>query len=161
MEQLDLMPDAERMPTLQSLAVIIPTMTLWQPWACLVERGHKPYETRGKPPPKRLLGKRIAIHAAARKPRAKDVTDEEYEAISECFGFCNYPEMLPRGVVVCTALLSYAKPVEEVPHDLFGDYRPGRWAWKLDDVRAIEPHIPAKGMQTWGWPWAIPSSLTI
>lgn len=159
MEQLSLIAPEEMPPRLYD--GVIPTMTLWQPWACLVERGFKPFETRGKAPPRRLLGQRIAIHAAARKPRTGDVTDDEYEAISECFGFCNYPEMLPRGVIVCTALLSWAKPEEEVPHDLFGDYRPGRWAWKLDDVRPIEPHIAAKGMQTWGWPWPIPAGIKV
>lgn len=143
------------------IPIIIPALTLWQPWACLIERGHKPWETRGKAPPKRLIGRRIAIHAAARKPRSSDVTDEEYEAISDCFGFCNYPAMLPRGVIVCTAILSEAKPAEEVPHDLFGNYSPGRWAWRMADVRPIEPHIPAKGMQTWGWPWQVPAGIEI
>lgn len=139
----------------------MPAITLWQPWACLIERGHKIYETRSKPPPKRLVGQRVAIHAAARKPRTKDVTDEEYEAIAECFGYCNYPEMLPLGVIVCTAIIAGAMPAQSVPRDLFGDYTPGRWAWLLKDVRPIEPHIPAKGMQTWGWPWSVPSNITI
>jgi hypothetical protein len=155
------MPDVRPTSAVQSDVLVIPVMTLWQPWACLIELGFKPYETRGKQPPKRLMGQRIGIHAAMRKPRHSDVTDEEYEAISDCFGFCNYPEMLPRGVVVCTAILSDAKPAEQVPHDLFGDYRPGRWAWKLDDVRPIEPHVPAKGKQTWGWTWTVPAGVKI
>lgn len=139
----------------------LPAITLWQPWACLIEIGAKPYETRSKPPPKRLIGQRVAIHASARKMRASDVTDEEYEAISDAFPFCNYMEMLPLGVVVCTAVIAEALPVEYVPRDLFGDYSAGRWAWRLEDVRKIVPHIPAKGMQAKGWVWPIPDHVTI
>ena len=141
--------------------LIIPALTMWQPWACLVELGHKPWETRGRKAPERLMGRRIAIHAAARKPRINDVSEEEYEAISDAFGFCNYIDRLPLGVVVCTAVLSECHPVEEVTHDLFGDYSPGRWAWKLDDIRPVEPHVPAKGQQLWGWPWKVPASVAI
>jgi len=138
--------------------LILPAMTLWQPWACLVEVGAKPYETRGKPPPKRLMGRRIAIHAAVRKMRFKDMSQEFIDACYDVFGGCHWSGMLPYGVVVCTAILSDAKPVEEVEHDLFGDYNPGRWAWKLDDVQPIKPHVPAKGRQQWGWPWTVPTN---
>jgi len=44
----------------------IPAVTLWQPWASLIASGAKPFETRAFPIPARLLGKRVAIHAAAR-----------------------------------------------------------------------------------------------
>lgn len=37
---------------------IIPVITLWQPWACLVEIGAKTFETRHFEIPDRLLGKR-------------------------------------------------------------------------------------------------------
>ena len=40
--------------------------TLWQPWASLIAIGAKYYETRDYPPPAKLLGQRIAIHAAVR-----------------------------------------------------------------------------------------------
>lgn len=42
-------------------------ITLHQPWASLIACGAKPYETRSFPPPAGLIGRRIAIHAAARK----------------------------------------------------------------------------------------------
>lgn len=141
--------------------IIIPAMTLWQPWACLVEIRAKPYETRGKPPPKRLIGKRIAIHAAARKQRMSDMDDETHEVICDAFGNCHWFHTLPLGVVVCTAILTEALPVENVPHDAFGNYAPGRWAWKLDDVIPVNPHVPAKGMQTWGWNWLVPDGVNI
>ena len=38
-------------------------LTLHQPWATMVALGSKPYETRSWPPPAKLIGQRIAIHA--------------------------------------------------------------------------------------------------
>lgn len=141
--------------------IIMPAITLWQPWACLIEVGAKPYETRGKPPPKRLIGQRVAIHAAVRKMRFKDMTQEFCDACYEAFGGCHWAGTLPYGVVVATAVIAEGVPAETVTPDLFGDYSPGRWAWRLTDVRRVDPHIPAKGMQTWGWPWSVPVGVTV
>jgi hypothetical protein len=41
-------------------------LTLWQPWAWCVAHGGKTIENRPLPPPKALLGQRLAIAAAAR-----------------------------------------------------------------------------------------------
>jgi hypothetical protein len=138
--------------------LIIPAVTLWQPYACLIEIGAKPYETRSFQPPRRLMGKRIAIHAAARKIRHSDFDDETADAIGDAFGHCLWFDSLPLGVVVCTAILAEAVPAPRVQYDHFGDYRAGRWAWRLDDVRPVKPHVPAKGQQMIGWPWTVPDS---
>jgi hypothetical protein len=37
----------------------------------------------------------------------------------------------------------------------YGDFRPGRWAWLLADVRPVVPAIPARGRQGL-WPWVDP-----
>ncbi len=38
---------------------------------------------------------------------------------------------------------------QELP---FGDYRPGRWAWLLEDIRPLDEPIPARGHQgLWEW----------
>ena len=141
--------------------ITMPAITLWQPYACLIEIGMKPWETRSKPPPQRLMGKRVAIHAAARKMRQSDFGEEQFEAMTDAFGRCTWFHDLPLGVVVCTAVIDCALPARLVTADHFGDYGGDRWAWKLEDVRPIEPHIPAKGMQTWGWPWRVPAGVTI
>lgn len=141
--------------------IIMPAITLWQPWACLIEVGAKVCETRSKPPPKRLIGQRVAIHAAARKMRFKDMSQEFVDACYDAFGGCHWAGTLPYGVIVCTAVIAGAMPAQSVPRDIFGDYTPGRWAWVLKDVRRVTPHVAAKGMQTWGWPWRVPAGLTI
>lgn len=71
-------------------------ITLWEPWACLcvlpaagdvgrvsgvdpgleertIGRAVKTIETRSWPAPRRLVGERLAIHAAVRRPPAEDL----------------------------------------------------------------------------------------
>lgn len=133
----------------------IPVLTLHQPWACLVEVGAKPFETRHFPIPDRLLGKRVMIHAAAR-PCATDFDQETVDAITEAFGQCGWNYSLPRGVIVASAVLAESLPAESVEADPFGNYAIGRFAWVLKDVRPVLPHLPAKGRQQIGWAWEPP-----
>lgn len=142
------------------LLTIMPALTLWQPWACLIEIGAKPYETRAFPIPRRLLGRRVAIHAAAR-PCFTCLDGETLDDIGEAFGRCGWNHWLPRGCIVATAVLAESIPAEKVKADSFGDYTPGRWAWRLEDVRPIIPHIAAKGRQQIGWDWTIPEGVQI
>jgi hypothetical protein len=136
-------------------SLILPAVTLWQPWACLIEIGVKRYEARHFRIPWRLLGRRVAIHAAARRC-STDLDEDTLDAITEAFGRCGWNHWLPRGAVTCTAILAESLPAENVPADPFGDYSPFRWAWRLEDVRPVRPHIPAKGRQLIGWDWTVP-----
>jgi activating signal cointegrator 1 len=138
-----------------SESLTIPVLGLWQPWACLVEIGAKPYETRHFPIPVRLIGKRVAIQATGH-PCVVNFDEDTIEAITDAFGRCAWNHWLPRGCVTCTAILAESLPAEKVPHDLFGDYSAGRWAWRLEDVRPVSPHIPLKGRQMIGWSWRVP-----
>jgi activating signal cointegrator 1 len=133
----------------------MPAVTLWQPWAGLVEIGAKQYETRPFKIPLRLLGRRVAIHAAARACFI-DLDQDVLDDIEDAFGRSGWNHWLPRGVIVATAILAESIPAEKVKPDSFGDYTPGRWAWRLEDVRSVDPPIPAKGRQRVGWEWTIP-----
>lgn len=158
-------------------------ITLHQPYASLIAIGEKPYETRSWAPPSRLLGQRIAIHAGA-KPIPRDMEDDTADEITEAFGRCGWPHWLPRGAVVCTAVLRAAfrlgplaegtgvpaasilerrlapglrlPPCFTVRLDPFGDYHEERWAWLLQDIQPLEPPVPAKGAQGF-WDWPSPS----
>ena len=142
----------------------MPAISLWQPYASLIAVGAKPYETRHWCAPKRLIGQRIAIHAAARKPTRAEL-DEIFDDVADALGFCHWHLRVPYGAVVCTAYLagSYQvthwngqKPVlavkGEIEDDGFGDYHTGRWCWELRDVQPYKEPIPAKGAQGW-WNW--------
>ncbi|WP_295560551.1 ASCH domain-containing protein [uncultured Sphingomonas sp.] len=48
-------------------------LTLWQPWASLVVAGAKPYEFRSWRAPRSIIGRRIVIHASARKVDGREV----------------------------------------------------------------------------------------
>lgn len=147
----------------------VKAITLHQPWASFIAAGIKSFETRDWKPPKFLIGKRIAIHAAKKRV---DLSNLEWARRN------GVEDDLPLGAVVCTAILagayqcgharwrttcelcayidavdgSLGLPHSAIPHDEFGDFTPGRWAWWLTDIETFDP-IPAKGSQGF-WTWA-------
>ena len=142
--------------------------SLWQPYASLIAAGLKDKETRHYAPPAKLVGQRIAIHAAKRV--APYVDEEVKDAICSIMPWAN----LPLGAVVCTAVLDsvrrvsfqrYARQVMTtstgrsgleykgwVIPDAFGDFSTGRYLWYLRDVEPLPEPVPARGYQGW-WEW--------
>lgn len=142
------------------MSKIIPAVSLHQPYACLVEIRAKPFETRAFPIPARLLGRRVAIHAT-KHACIIDLPQDVIDDITDAFGFCGWNYSLPRGFIVATAVLAESIRAEDVTPDSFGDYRSGRWAWRLEDVRPVNPHIPATGRQMIGWAWEVPAGVRL
>ena len=153
-------------------------LTLWQPWATLIAEGIKVFETRSWKPPKNLIGQRIAIHAAKKKPTREEIDNyppairREMEKL-HCF--TKWWETIPYGAIIATTRITSFFYVQEVVDasvrvkglrtdethecthdyldiDMFGDYSPGRYAWQLSGVsKEVEP-IPAKGVRgLWIW----------
>ena len=156
-------------------------ITLWQPWASLIACGVKDVETRSWPPPESLIGQRIAIHAAKRKVSRIDTSPELARAMCEQIGLsCDHGDpwtvlnTLPRGAVLCTAVLSDAWMVNRHEEstgvlraesheilvdvvkvcglDAWGDFTPGRWLWFLDDIKVLDEAVVATGRQQF-WDW--------
>lgn len=101
-----------------------------------------------------------------------DKLDATMEGVpDELMGLFGHASM-PVGCIVCTALLIGAYQCGElisgglvkivrriempeiahidpggVPTDDFGDYAPGRWAWRLTDVRVLQPPPAVTGRQ--------------
>lgn len=172
----------------RSDAAMMHAITIHQPWASLIAIGAKPYETRAYPPPRKLIGQRIAVHAALRYAGEMYETlylEHQHDALDAICEALNAAELddcnwggLPHGAVICTAILDGAYQCGEpstayhgvdcwtvrqcfygsrsinsnIPRDHFGDYSPGRWAWRLTDVVALPTPIPARGKQGW-WMW--------
>lgn len=129
-------------------------ISLWQPWATLIAIGAKQFETRSW-----YTGYRgpLAIHAAKRKIVPTEINDaiiaalhlEEFITLNE----------LPLGCVVCTVDLIDCIPTEHAvawglirdAERAFGDYTPGRFAWKLENVQPVA-NSPARGRQGF-WEW--------
>jgi hypothetical protein len=138
-------------------------ISLWQPWASLIATGAKTFETRGWPTTYRGP---LAIHAARR-----DTTDiralmhnwqfqgglaplmgkpVDYET-KEWYGVTW--EMLPKGAILCIVNVldciatQGLKNGDYYKERYFGDYTPGRFAWKLELVEVLKKPIETKGSQ--------------
>lgn len=129
----------------------IPVLTLWQPWASLcVEINpatglpYKTIETRSWAPPEKLIGKRIALHAAARTPIAGDIGPWhvwcESGQVWWLDGRNGDPESsnyfwLPQGAIIATATLVDVVPIvgvsspfsPELPPTAVGVHWHGKW----------------------------------
>ena len=144
------------------------TLTLHQPWASLIARGVKTVETRSWAPPRALLHERFAIHAG--KTLDVDSCEAWWDELGQPQGATN----LPRGAVVCTAVLDGAYRSSghfESPHwvgvydwvhgstrrgivdsDEYGDFSIRRWLWVLRDIEPLEEPVKARGRQgLWEW----------
>ena len=141
-------------------------ISLWQPYASLIAAGVKTIETRGWRPPSDLIGQRIAIHAA----KAIETSDvrgrRRHDRIAAALNDPEWEKNVPRGAVVCTAILSHAAMVTRLEQDgqmavlsgnlvvvdEWGDFNHGRWLWFLRDVEPLDPPVPAIGHQGfWNW----------
>ncbi len=148
-------------------------LTMSQPWASLVELEIQRIETRSWRPNARVLGQRIAIHAAKKvvsDPRETGL--ETWQAIVDLYG-AGWVKTVPTGVVLATALLRTVLQVDSIdpgrglatvlvegrrgetktiPIEPHGNFNPGRWLWVLEDVRRLDPPQPARGaLGLWDW----------
>lgn len=142
-------------PEIAEVLAGTPALSLWQPWASLIDIGAKPEETRSWPAPQWLIGKRLAIHAA-KKPieqATADLPDLVMETMVRALVKAKIDPMnLPLGKVVCTAVLTGCGRVvrredghvidhggRRSPINHFGDFGIGRWLWYLDKIERVEP----------------------
>ncbi|MFC3750184.1 ASCH domain-containing protein [Paenibacillus sp. GCM10012306] len=131
-------------------------LTIRQPWATLVALGEKNYETRSW---RTSYCGELAIHAGLKIDKAA-CRREPIQSILAKHGYTE--ENLPTGVIIAigklkechgiTGLNSVAQQIDE--HErAFGDYTEGRFAWELEDVRALVHPVLAKGrLGFWEYP---------
>jgi len=128
-----------------SEAPTMKALSLWQPWATLVARGLKARETRHWSTDYRGP---IAIHAA----KTLDMAGAPKGLCRAGLG-AQWFDACPLGAVVAVARLTSCHRAEQVEADLTradraaGNYTPGRYAWRLTDVRALGEPIPLTGRQ--------------
>ena len=157
-------------------------LTLHQPWANLIAEGIKFSETRNWKPPARLIGQRIAIHAAKRWNK------QEVEMLWNYYEQLDFEDMPPLGAIVCTArlvavarvrgtewleimdgveqeflvgdFLYVAEGYEDRPAiqpvDDYGDYTPRRYVWALVDITRLTVPKPCRGYQGL---WNVPDDI--
>ncbi|MFO1458256.1 MAG: ASCH domain-containing protein [Verrucomicrobiota bacterium] len=130
-------------------------VSLLQPWATLVAIGAKQFETRSWKTPYRGP---LLIHASKGKDRAgRDLWNES------SVGFPSFDE-LPFGRILCEVRLLEVHRAEDIEPWLddreaqYGNYAPGRFAWKLQLVRRFKEPIMAKGRLGF-WNFDLPEGL--
>lgn len=113
-------------------------LSLWQPWGSLIATGAKKFETRSwatnyKGP--------LLICASKRKPDEDDIFILDIEM------------PLPLGKALCVVELVDCLATDNMTtaqignDDRYGDFTPGRYAWKLENVRAFKKPFPIRGAQ--------------
>ncbi len=149
-------------------------ITIWQPWASLLVCGAKQYETRSWATTYRGP---IAIHAAKKDVFDALATIPVPVALEMKKLIGAEWKDLPTGAVIATANLIGCHEIDRIremccaPQEtgcwdcnhpwnwidateqelMFGDWRPGRYAWELANVKQIDP-IPVMGHQgLWNW----------
>lgn len=135
-------------------------ITLWQPWATLIAIGAKRIETRSwnfnyRGP--------LAIHAALRLEldTLSFWGQEPFRTALVGAGIRSLQDM-PFGAIVAVCDLVDVQRITaaNIPagdERAYGDYRPGRYAWHLANIKKLDP-IPATGKRG---PWIWEPSLVI
>lgn len=144
-------------------------LTVRQPYAHLIAHHGKWVENRSKPPPKAMIGERIAIHAGLKL----DVAPEElfiFRGGESIQLPAAYPDLPPARELVYGAVIATARIdgwVEEVPHRVAtpatevltrwgvsaecaleairSEWWIGPFGWVLSEVLPISPPSPCKG----------------
>lgn len=157
-------------------------LTIYQPWATLIILGAKPHEFRGwnftdKPHLAKLVGKRIVIHASARRPPISELDDvlhridegqsalnneiakpivTEMRAALKARGKDADLHMAPLSVALGTAVIGEPRSVLDIfkgtpiaDSDRLDD---SLYGWPLTDIKRFEKPIPSAGAQGfWNW----------
>lgn len=141
---------------------MIKALTLQDPYGTLVATGHKQYETRSWPTSYRGL---LVIHVG--KTLAINWDNKVFLSLLRDVGISD-PYKLPLGAAVCICELTAVYRTEAVrPHisdreRAFGDFSPGRAAWKLENVQRFRKPIPCRGAQKlWDWTLPLPDGISV
>ena len=122
-------------------------LTIIQPWASHIAEGRKECETRSWPTKYRGP---LLIHAGKNASYITEGFEHDY----------------PLGAVIAVATMVECVRTESIRVDEqereLGDWTPGRYAWKLADVRRLEQPIPWRGAQSlWQAPPGLLRSLNL
>ncbi|MET4199111.1 hypothetical protein ABIA95_003110 [Bradyrhizobium sp. LA8.1] len=157
-------------------------LTVYQPWATLIILGAKPHEFRDwmftdKPHLARLVGKRIVIHASARRPPLVELEDlldridggesaldariagpvvSQMLAALRAHGKHANLHMAPLSVALGSAVIGEPRSVLDIfkgtPIADSARLDHSLYGWPLSDIKRFETPIPSAGAQGfWNW----------
>jgi len=127
-------------------------LSLYQPWASLIACCEKRFETRSW-----RTGYRGPLLIAASKsfpPQCRELClMEPFASALDILDAWSIDAALIRGFVLAVGQLADCVAVESLDGRIdqyeraYGDFTPGRWAWRLDDVRRLRSPLPFRGAQ--------------
>jgi hypothetical protein len=120
--------------------IALQAITLWRPWTWAIVHAGKDVENRGWPPPKRLVGSYIAIHAGKRWDDDAVFALREYQGVQVPIG----AEEHQVGVVAIARIAGVIPPQGEPGVSRW--WASGAFGWKLADVVPI-PAVVCNGRQ--------------
>ncbi len=141
----------------QSVQQPLKAISLWQPWAIAIALSLKTWETRSWKTHYRGL---LVICAAQKTSRQQQ---ETYVRIchQHHIDLSIHPwSQLPRGCAIalvkltdCVLITEELIAQQSETERSLGDWQPGRYAWKLEQLHLLTPPIPIKGKQgLWNFP---------
>jgi activating signal cointegrator 1 len=128
-------------------------LTIWEPWASLIAVGAKRYETRSWPTAYRGP---IAIHAGRTwNSEIKEACADSLIAdrLSRLYSWPIQKSRLPLGCIVAVGFLAEVIRTDDLPFQRidtefrFGNFMPGRWAWRIEYVERFKEPLHATGRQ--------------
>lgn len=153
----------------------IRALTIWQPWATLLTRKQKRWETRDWSPPEDAIGSEVAIHSAKRWTDNQMSKCHNEPQIRRALIACERlpdnnterDQKLPTGRVLAIAKLTEIREAEELVEAAgqvsgpivatgLGDFSGNQYAWRLEIQYVYGVPIPAKGQQRL-WRWEVQS----
>lgn len=147
-------------PHSKSSAQPLRVITLYQPWASLfvwddpiTGEPEKPDETRSWPFPSTIpLPCWLAVHAGKSTEYLEDCKEEPYRSVVLAHGIKTLGDF-PRGAIVGVVKVVRCQRTERAAPGLsdsqfaFGDYSPGRYAWRRTRSFLLPEPIPYRGAQ--------------
>lgn len=133
--------------------MIIPAISLWQPWASLWVYGEKTNETRSWPiPPRFKLPFRLAVHASKKwtLPLRAIVRTEPFRSSIMTIGKARMPLGELVGTVEIFECIRFTPAFVASLSEkelAFGDYAIGRYGWRARDFKPFKKPIPMTGRQ--------------
>ena len=137
-------------------------LTLWPEWAWAIAHFGKDIENRTWPPPARILGKRLAVHAGKHiggKPGDNALLEglTKLREMAECVadergdrrragGLPMYSDLLPQ--ITTSAIVAVVKVTGDIRGTEAGWYNGlPNYGWKLTDLITLPKPVPCKGAQ--------------
>lgn len=131
-------------------------ISLHQPWASLIAWGHKKFETRSW---KTNYRGDLVIYAAKRKQREQELLFSKILCDLSFYGVFVLPHqqdfsILPFGMAIvkcqltdCIMMTPEFIAQQSDTEKLCGDWKEGRYAWRLEDVQVFSKPFEVKGYQ--------------